>query len=223
MARGAASGGPSAQGSGLSVFDDVAKPCRSLSRKCTVMRHCLKAIGAPVIRRRQGGFEGLFRIIVEQQVSVPSAQAIWGRTLDRVDVRDPCAVLLIGEEGLKACGISGPKARYISGLAADVAEARLPLGAIAGASDDEASSILQAVKGIGPWTAAIYLLFCEGRVDIWPSRDVALRAAYNKAANAELTQQMLDEGKSGDWGPYRGVAAHVLWTYYAHIRGRTPI
>ena len=77
---------------------------------------------------------------------------------------------------------------------------------------------------MGPWTASIYLLFCEGRVDIWPPKDVALKAAYNAAKPRKplLDQHVLDE-RAARWRPYRGLAAHILWTYYAHLRGRVPI
>ena len=81
---------------------------------------------------------------------------------------------------------------------------------------------LIALKGVGPWTASIYLLFCEGRVDIWPPNDVALKHAYGAAAGAPIEQKYLD-GAAIDWAPWRGVAAHILWTFYAHLRNRTPI
>ena len=182
----------------------------------------MTTIDAPLIRRREGGFGGLFRIIVEQQVSVPSAQAILARCQQAVDTTDPDAVIALGQAGLCDCGLSRPKARHIHGLADSVVEGRLNLPGLKALNDEEATDYLLQIKGVGPWTAAIYLLFCEGRVDIWPVKDVALKAAYNAAANSELSQLELDEMAS-DWAPHRGIAAHVLWTFYAHIRGRTPI
>jgi DNA-3-methyladenine glycosylase II len=80
------------------------------------------------------------------------------------------------------------------------------------------------LKGIGPWTASIYLLFCEGRIDIWPPGDVALLGAYAGARRRGPAPAMKDlDRKAAKWAPYRGLAAHILWTYYAHIRGRQPI
>lgn len=195
---------------------------RALAREDKGLARALKAIGAPQIRRRDGGFEGLFRIIVEQQVSVASAQAIWGRCRQGVSCGDAAAVESLGIDGLTALGLSTPKARYVSALAARVAQGELDFDGLARADDAEAMARLVSIKGVGPWTAAIYLLFCEGRADIWPPSDVALKHAYAAASGEEPDQKKLD-GRSAGWAPSRGIAAHILWTYYAHLRGRTPI
>lgn len=205
-------------------FGDVAGPCRTLARRDAALKVALKAIGKPHIRRRPGGFEALFRIIVEQQVSVPSAQAIWGRCQAAFPDITPAAALAAGEAGLKELGLSTPKARYVAALAATIAAGELDIEGLARADDEAASRALQEVKGIGPWTAAIYLLFCDGRLDIWPPGDVALQAAYGAAAGlpARIEARALDEA-AANWAPWRGLAAHILWTYYAHLRGRRPI
>jgi DNA-3-methyladenine glycosylase II len=206
----------------IDVFSDVGAALRALSRKDKALARAAKTIEKPVIRRRAGGFEGLFRIIVEQQVSVPSAQAIWRRCQVGVDCAAPAAVVALGEEGLKALGLSTPKARYILALAGATAGGAIDFAALARIDDERALGALVALRGVGPWTASIYLLFCEGRVDIWPPNDVALKHAYAAAAGVGIDQRELD-GKAADWAPWRGVAAHILWTYYAHLKGRTPI
>lgn len=206
----------------IDVFTDVALAMRSLSRRDAGLRAASKAIGKPHIRRREGGFQGLFRIIVEQQVSVPSAQAIWMRCQDGVDCASPRAVQTLGLDGLRALGLSSPKARYILEIAKAFANGEIDLAALSANGDREAIARLVALRGVGPWTASIYLLFCEGRVDIWPPNDVALKHAYNAAAGADLDQKALD-AKADRWSPWRGVAAHILWNYYAQQRGRTPI
>jgi DNA-3-methyladenine glycosylase II len=193
-----------------------------LSRKDRGLKRAASAIGAPHIRRREGGFAGLFRIIVEQQVSVPSAQAIWKRCNAGVDCLSPEKVSSLGVEGLKALGLSTPKARYVAGIADAAASGAIDFEGLSSVSDDDAIARLIALKGVGPWTASIYLLFCEGRIDIWPPNDVALKHAYGAAAGELVAQRFLDE-KAAAWAPWRGVAAHVLWTYYAHLKGRTPI
>jgi DNA-3-methyladenine glycosylase II len=154
-------------------------------------------------------------------VSVPSAQAIWKRCNDGVDCLSPAAVAALGIDGLRAFGLSTPKARYVAGVAEAAALGAIDFSSLARLSDAGAAAALVALKGVGPWTASIYLLFCEGRVDIWPPNDVALKHAYNAAANGAFDQRALDE-KAAIWAPHRGVAAHILWTYYARLRGRTP-
>lgn len=207
----------------MDVFGDPAPAVAALARADPALRLAIDAIGAPVIRRRQAGFAGMFRIIVEQQVSVPSAQAIWRRCLEGLDTADAAAVGLAGADRLREFGLSRPKAVYVADLARKVAAGDIDMAAIAGLDDDAAIAALTAIRGVGPWTAAIYLLFCEGRADIWPSRDVALRGAFREAASApELSQEELD-AYAQRWAPFRGVAAHILWTYYAQIRGRAPI
>lgn len=203
------------------MFSDVSAATRALARKDPGLKRAGAAIGAPVIRRREGGFAGLFRIIVEQQVSVPSAQAIWRRCNDGVDCLSPEAVAALGPERLRALGLSTPKARYVSGIAGAASQGAIDFDGLSRLSDGDAMAALVALKGVGPWTASIYLLFCEGRVDIWPPNDVALRHAYNAAANGAFGQRALDK-RAIVWAPHRGVAAHILWTYYAHLRGRTP-
>lgn len=205
----------------IDVFSDVSGACRSLARRDPALRTALSVIGKPHIRRREGGFEGLFRIIVEQQVSVPSAQAIWKRCCAGADVRDACAIAALGEKGLRGLGLSTPKARYVLDLARAVADGEFSLD-LATLDDDAAMARLIGLKGVGPWTASIYLLFCEGRGDVWPPNDVALKHAYGAAVGDAVEQKFLDAA-AADWAPWRGVAAHVLWTYYAHLKGRTPI
>lgn len=208
----------------LDPFGDVSRETRALARRDKPLATALKAIGAPHIRRRPGGFEALFRIIVEQQVSVPSAQAIWKRCNEGVAVSDCAAVKALGIDGLRTLGLSTPKARYVEALADAAASGAFDFEALASMEDAEAHERLLALKGVGPWTAGIYLLFCEGRVDIWPPGDVALQYAYGRASGGEgkIDGKLLD-AKAEGWAPYRGLAAHILWTYYAHLRGRTPI
>lgn len=161
---------------------------------------------------------------MEQQVSVPSAQAIWARCCDGFEAMTPEAAINLGIDDLKSFGLSGPKARYVTCLAEALACGDLKLEDLSALDNEEASSLLQSVKGVGPWTAGIYLLFCEGRIDIWPPGDVALLAAYKAAqARGPATTMARLDSRAQKWAPYRGLAAHILWTYYAHIRGRKPI
>ncbi|MEM6538021.1 MAG: DNA-3-methyladenine glycosylase 2 family protein [Pseudomonadota bacterium] len=213
---------------GIDVFDDIAEPCRELAKGDAALAFALGVVGEPHIRRRPGGFGGLFRIIVEQQVSVPSAQAILSRVEKAMDSSNPDDALRLGVSGLRALGISTPKAGYITGIADKIRSGAFEFRCLETLADHDALALLTELKGVGPWTASIYLLFCEGRVDIWPPRDVALKAAYARAI-ADLgiigsgpSQEDLDDG-SQIWSPYRGIAAHILWTYYASTKGRKTI
>ncbi len=208
----------------LDVFGDVRAPCRALAKKDNILARALEAIGAPHIRRRPAGFGSLFRIIVEQQVSVPSAQAIWARCQAGVRPMTPGAALELGEDGLKALGLSGAKARYVVGLAEALKTRAFDFTLLPAMDDASATQKLLEIKGVGPWSAAIYLLFCEGRVDIWPPGDAALLGAFAAARRRAPKPVMAAlAARAQKWAPYRGLAAHILWTYYAHIRGRAPI
>ncbi|MEM9168757.1 MAG: DNA-3-methyladenine glycosylase 2 family protein [Pseudomonadota bacterium] len=206
------------------VFGDTAAGCAALRAREPVLARALDVIGAPTVRRREGGYAGLFRIVVEQQVSVASANVTLARCRGGLGAITAGTALAAGEEGLRALGLSGPKACYAVGLARAADAGALDFAALASLSNDDASGALQAHKGVGPWTAAIYLLFCEGRVDLWPPRDVALKAAYNavRGRSRALDQDAVD-ARSTRWAPYRGLAAHILWTYFAHERDRKRV
>ena len=170
-------------------------------------------------RGRPGGFSGLPKMIVEQQVSVAAARTIWNRLVEGVGAVEPDRVLLHDELGLRAFGLSLPKARYIRGLAADVVEGRLDFDRVALMPDEEAVAALTSIKGVGRWTAETYLMFCHGRLDVFPVADVALQEALRVAegAQARLGQAELAE-RALAWRPYRSVAAHLLWAYYGVLK-----
>ena len=182
----------------------------------------IKAVGAPKWRRRTPGYAGLFRIIVEQQLSVPSAAAILARCEARLPGLDADTVLAADEDALRACGLSGPKIRYVRAAAEAEKSSALDFSGLAAMPDTDAASALTAIKGIGPWTAAIYMLFCEGREDVWPRGDVALLGAYAAASGAARPAQRDFDDAAERYAPYRGIAAHVLWAYYAKLKGRAP-
>jgi len=208
----------------LNVFGDVSKACSELAARDPALKLALDAIEAPLIRRRAKGFAGLFRIIVEQQVSVASAKAIWARVRAGVQPMSAKTVLALGEEKLKGLGLTRQKAHYVTCLAQSIRVRQINFTCLGELPNEEASALLQSVKGVGPWSAGIYLLFCEGRVDIWPPGDIALEHSYGYAAGlaAKPSSATLNE-IADEWAPYRGLAAHILWTYYARVKGRKPI
>ena len=202
---------------------DPDDPALSALSADPVLAAALDAAGPPVVRRRPGGYPGLFRIVVEQQLSVESARAILARCEARLPIIAPDTVLAASDETLRACGLSRPKVRYLRAVASAVEDGTLDLEGLPDLPDEEAAAALTTVTGIGPWTAAIYMLFCEGRRDVWPRGDVALLAAYAAASGFTQKPAQRDfDDRAGRYAPYRGIAAHVLWTYYAHLKGRRP-
>ncbi len=180
----------------------------------------LAAAGHPPLRKRDPGFAGLAAIVTSQQVSAASARAIWGRVVARFGDLAPAHVAAASDEELKACGLSTPKIRTLRAVAAAVLEGELPLEDLGGWPADEAHARLVTVKGIGPWTADVYLLFCLGHPDAFPAGDLALQEAarvgfglQERPSPAALTQI------AERWRPWRGAVAKLLWAYYAVARG----
>jgi len=171
-------------------------------------------------RLRPGGYEGLFRMIVEQQVSVAAAAAIWARTVQGLGGQvTPEAVLARDADTLRTFGLSGQKVKYGCEIALAQVEGRVDLDHMQSLSDDEAIAALTAIKGVGRWTAETYLMFCEGRLDVFPGGDVALQEAMRWADRAELRPNEKQAYVRAEiWRPHRGVAAHLLWGWYGGVR-----
>lgn len=178
--------------------------------------------GTPVFewRARVGGYEGLFRMIVEQQVSVASAAAIWKRTVEGLKgVVTPDAVLACDVETLRSFGLSGQKARYGHEIARAQTEGRIDFDHLGRLSDAEATAALVAIKGVGRWTAETFLMFCEARTDVFPGGDIALQEAIRWADRAELRPNEKQAYLRAErWRPHRSVAAHMLWGWYGGVR-----
>ena len=188
---------------------------RLRDRDGEVVDHMLTVAGRPPLRLREPGFEGLAAIIVSQQVSTASAGAIFGRL--RAALAPFAAETLAGatDDMLRGCGLSIQKIRALRAIAVAVGDGSLPLDALAAMPAEEAVARLVAVKGIGPWTADIFLLFCLGHADAWPAGDLALQEAARLALKLDARPGTADLHRIGDrWRPYRGVAARLLWGYY---------
>lgn len=171
-------------------------------------------------RLRPGGYEGLFRMIVEQQVSVAAAASIWARTVEGLGGAVTAeAVLARDVETLRTFGLSGQKVKYGREIALAQAEGRIDLEHMQTLSDEAAIAALTAIKGVGKWTAETYLMFCEGRLNVFPGGDVALQEAMRWADRAELRPNEKQAYVRAEiWRPYRGVAAHLLWGWYGGVR-----
>ena len=180
----------------------------------------LKRTGRPEFKpRRRHGFEALVDIVVSQQLSIAAADTIFGRVKEKVAPFDPPTLLATPAEVLRACGLSAPKQKHMKSIATAIMEGALDLKRVRNMADDDARAHLTAVKGIGPWTADIYLMSSLGRADIWPVADVGLQAAITRALKLKKRpneKQM--EKLSRNWRPWRTVVARLLWIHEDGIR-----
>ena len=178
----------------------------------------LARIGPPPERRRPPGFAALLRIILGQQVSVQAAAAMWRRLEERLDgVIDPAAFAACSDPDLRACGFSRQKIVYARALADALTGGALDLARVARLRDEAAIAALTTVKGIGVWSAEIYLLFALGRGDAFPAGDLAVRVGYQRLKGlAEPPGPAELRALTEPWRPYRGAAAHLLWHSYAN-------
>jgi DNA-3-methyladenine glycosylase II len=205
----------------LDVTDawQLAAAVKALAKQCEVMKAAHEYVGVPEWRVRAGGYAGLARIIAFQQLSTKAAGTIWGRVETLVGKVTPRAILDATEEDLRACGLSRPKIAHMRSIATALENGSLNLRRIARAPDAEAQAELIAVKGIGPWTADIYLMFMLGRWDVFPHADIGLSEAYRMITGERKRHPPKKFLKTGErWRPYRGVAAHLLWAYINQAR-----
>jgi DNA-3-methyladenine glycosylase II len=198
---------------------DILEGCDWLVGADPRFGRALELTGTPPLRRRPGGFAALLQTICAQQLSVASADSVW-RKLCAAGADDPAILLTLSEDQLRDHGLSRPKARYARALA----EADIDFKSLATMPEDEAIAILTAVKGIGIWTAEIYLMFSIGRADVFAPGDLALQEATRmlfglpeRPAEKALRQQ------AAGWSPWRGVAARLLWAYYRVAKKREGI
>lgn len=175
----------------------------------------IERVGYPEPRVREPGYETLLRTILGQQVSVASAAAVW-RKLE-AELGEGCApdVLLSRDHGtLRACGMSRQKQSYARSLAELVVSGALDLHALP-QDDEEAIAQLTQIKGIGRWSAEIYLLFAEGRPDVWPAGDLAVQIEVGRILGLpERPTEQVTRTLAEPWRPHRGAAAVMAWHHY---------
>jgi len=183
---------------------------------CDLRLHAIARIAGEVpLRRASPGLTGLVGIVISQQVSVASADAIEARLLALLDPLTPQNLLACDEDVFRQAGLSRPKQRTLRNVAEAVHTGMLDLEAVVSKPVEEAMAELTAIKGIGPWTAEIYLLFCAGHPDIFPAGDLALQEAVRLGlAMKKRPDEKRLRGIAEKWQPWRGVAARLFWTYY---------
>ncbi len=175
-------------------------------------------------RVRPPGFPGLLQAIVAQQISNQAAAAIWGRLAAVPRALDPGGLLALGDDALLAAGLSRPKVVHARALAGAFIDGRLGAEALAALDDEAACAAIMAVRGLGPWTAEVYLLFALQRPDVFPAGDIAVAGAAAHllglpARPGPVALRALAE----PWRPVRALAARLLWHHWRHITGRPTL
>lgn len=181
-------------------------------------------VGYPPTRIRERGYATLLRTIVGQQVSVKAADSMWRKLQEAVgDATEPARIAAASDEDLRAAGLSRQKASYARSLAEEVTTGRLDFANLP-IDDEEAIAQLVRVKGIGRWSAEIYLLFAEGRPDIWPAGDLAVQIevgrilGHDSRPSEKRTRELAEA-----WRPHRGAAAIFTWHHYGAGADAAPV
>jgi DNA-3-methyladenine glycosylase II len=181
-----------------------------------------KQHGPPPMWARRPGFPTLLRIILEQQVSLVSARAMFARLKSNIEPFSEMGFIEAGETSLRLLGVTRQKAHYCVQVAHAFSNG--DLNQLAKLSDEDAHQALLRIKGVGPWTANIYLLMALRRPDIWPDGDVALASALGRLRKMNTRPSFSELAKIAErWRPYRSVAARMLWQYYLAERSGTGL
>lgn len=200
----------------VKTAEDVAEGAAWLAKVDPRFAVLIEQTGPLPLRLKPAGFRGLLEIIISQQVSVAAANAIRAR-LAEAGINDEVTVRAAGDAGLRAAGLSRPKARY----ALILADTAIDYAGLHDLTDEAVIARLTQVTGIGPWTAQIYVMFCMGRADMFPPGDLALQEAARTLFDlpARPAPQELD-AMAKAWSPWRSVAARALFAYYRIVKQR---
>ncbi len=172
-------------------------------------------------RRRTPGFAGLLQAIMGQQISNQAAAAIWRRLAALPGALTPAGLLALDDEALRGAGLSRPKVSHARSLAAAYVAGVLDDTRIAAMDDDAAIAAICAVRGLGPWTAEVYLLFALEREDVFPAGDIALAGALAHRRGLDARPGPAELRRiAADWAPHRSLAARLLWHHWRHVTGR---
>jgi DNA-3-methyladenine glycosylase II len=183
-----------------------------------IIRKIHDLYGSPVNWSRPPGFVSLCRIILEQQVSLASANAHYLKLNSYVNDFTPANILKLTDEEMRTCQISRQKTKYLRALSDAIITGDLNLESISELTEPEIRHQLTRINGIGDWTADIYLMFCLQKPDIFPVGDIAIVSAVRELTSAITKDEMLNVAEQ--WRPYRSLATYYLWFYYLKKRGR---
>lgn len=174
--------------------------------------------GHPSITTRPSGFIALSQLILEQQVSIASAKACYDKIESHLKGFTPKLVLEVSDEELKACGVSRQKISYLKNLALCIEENQIDLESFHSKTELEIFTELIQLKGIGKWTAQVYLMFCLQKKDVFPIGDIAVQHTMRELFLTETLEEM--ENHAENWKPFRSLATYLLWHHYLKKRNR---
>ncbi len=204
----------------IETLDDIALGLAHISSADRRLKKVIALSGPLPLRRREAGLAGLARIVVGQQLSVASADAIWARFERAFPEMTAEKIRRAREPTFRKAGLSAAKIKTLRAIA-DAVLGGLDLNGLAELPAEEAHARLTAISGIGPWTADIYLMFCIGHPDIFPAGDLALRNAVAEAFGMEVPVSVLEVHAIAEkWSPWRSVAATLFWAYYGGRKSR---
>ena len=202
--------------------ENLAEICAELAERDADLAFIFETYGTPPLWAREASFATLIHIILEQQVSLASALSAFNKLKEKIVQITPENVLKLTDEELKACYFSRQKILYARELSKAILDGELDLKSLENLTDAEAKGELKKIKGIGDWTADIYLLMSLLRADIMPKGDLALHVAYKKLKNLERAPNAEEFQKiAGRWKPFRAVAARLLWHFYLSLKSKT--
>lgn len=200
-------------------LDGVARAARLLAQRDRDLKRVLKAYGPPPLWPRKPDFSTLVQIILEQQVSLASAAPVYRRMRANITPFNAARMLELGDGHLKSLGLTRQKTAYCLHVSQCIVDKSLNLQRLRRMSDDEVREALTQVKGLGSWSADVFLLMALLRPDVWPSADLALATAAMKLKQLPIRPTPLQlEQMAEAWRPYRSVAARMLWQYYLACR-----
>lgn len=195
--------------------------CLALTRKDPVLARAHAETGTPAWRAADPIYETLARLVCFQQISTTAGAAIWGRFSALLPKMTEHCVLAAEPEDLQAVGLSRPKVRSLKTIAEAVASKAICLQTVTTLTPETARAQLTAVKGIGPWTANLFLLYAGGDLDAIPTADVGLMESHKLLSGAGTRMTGAEFTDAAEvWRPYRGVAAHLLWAWINDHRGK---
>ena len=192
----------------------------ALAKRHRELDTIIRRWGLPQFWSRRPGVESLMLIILEQQISITAARSIYRRLEANLGGLSARRVHAAGPERLRALGLTRQKSRYCFELASAVVHRRLSVDGLKRLDDAQATAVLCAQRGIGPWSAAIYLMSALKRIDVWPPGDLALRRGIADLLPGTGSEELADSGDR--WHPQRAVAARLVWHHYRCSRSSRP-